>query len=325
MTNDTGFISMPFLGSGLTQTLLPSLFSQQIYLEDQLLTVELNDGDKILLIKNNATSDCRGKILIVPGLGTSAFSDGPSRLARKLNSLGYATYRFNHRGLGRGRKLAKEIYHAGRSHDVEAALAVMNFDDKLLPLVALGFSLGGNILLRHAGRASIGLESTLPEQLKAIVALSPILNLEACAKGLSKGAAKIIDKKFVNHALSYVHKRHRTWPELGEVKIPFGITLSDFDQLYTAVQSGFKDAKEYYDYATAKTWLHHINVPTKILMAENDPLGIGEDYRYAPQIQSTITKSGGHLGFICKNKTMFRDYFWMDEFIYNCIHQATSF
>jgi hypothetical protein len=49
-------------------------------------------------------------------------------------------------------------------------------------------------------------------------------------------------------------------------------------------------------------------------MAENDPLGIGEDYRYAPQIQSTITKSGGHLGFICKNKTMFRDYFWMDEF-----------
>lgn len=90
-------------------------------------------------------------------------------------------------------------------------------------------------------------------QIKTIVALSPILNLDACAKGLSKCAAKIIDKRFVSHALSYVQKRHWTWPELGDVKFPSGITLSDFDQFYTAVQSGFKNAKEYYEYATAQT------------------------------------------------------------------------
>lgn len=324
MPDQAVFIPMPFLGSGLTQTLLPSIFPQQTYLEDELLTVTLEDGDKVLLMKNNSKSTCLGKVLIIPGLGTSALSDGPSRLARKLNSLGYSTYRFNHRGLGKGRQLAKEIYHAGRSHDIEAAIAALSLDGEILPIVALGFSLGGNILLRHAGRASLGLESSLPKELKALIALSPILNLEACTKGISKGAAKVIDKRFVSHAISYVQKRHRTWPELGEVKLPSRMTLSDFDQLYTAIQSGFKDAKEYYAYATAKTWLKHINVPTSVLMAENDPLGIGEDFQYTPQIKATITKSGGHLGFIAKNKTIFKDYFWMDEFICNRVQTAVN-
>jgi len=293
---------------------------QKRYAFDTHLQVKLSDGDEILLMKNQPSSHPKAKILLIPGLGTSALSAGPSRLARKLNDLGFITYRFNHRGLGQGQTLAKGTYHAGRSLDAEASLAVIENDGAQLPIVALGFSLGGNLLLRHGGRAAAGLEKRLPSSLKGLIALSPIVELEECTRALAKTGFGLIDRKFVQHALAYAQRRHLNWPELGKLDLPKKLNLFDFDDLYTAKQNGFAGALEYYQFATAKTWLHHIDVPTRVLMALNDPLVIADHISYPANISATITKSGGHLGFISKTKTMFNDYFWMDDFIARGVH-----
>ncbi|MEI8027620.1 MAG: alpha/beta fold hydrolase [Pseudomonadota bacterium] len=318
------FTPSPIFSHGLIQTLLPSFIRQKRYGFDDPIKVKLHDGDEILLMKNRPSTPPKGKILLIPGLGTSALSVGPSRIARKLNDLGYITYRFNHRGLGQGQTLAKGTYHAGRSLDAEASLAAVDTDEGELPIIAIGFSLGGNLLLRHAGRAAVQLENPLPRSLKGIVALSPIVELEECTKALAKAGFGLIDRKFVQHALSYAQRRHKNWPELGPLDLPTKFSLYQFDDLYTAKQNGFSGALEYYQFATAKTWLHHIHVPTHVLMAQNDPLVIPDHISYPSNIKATITKSGGHLGFISKTKTPFDDYFWMDHFIVTRVNSLLS-
>ena len=245
------FTPAPILSHGLTQTLLPSFIPQKRYGFDEQIKVKLHDGDEVLLMKNTPNCPPKAKILLIPGLGTSALSVGPSRIARKLNDLGYITYRFNHRGLGQGQTLAKGTYHAGRSLDAEASLAAVDTDDgdkgdkSELPIIALGFSLGGNLLLRHAGRAAASHENPLPRSLKGIVALSPIVELEECTKALAKAGFGLIDRKFAQHALSYAQRRHKTWPELGTLDLPGKFSLYQFDDLYTAKQNGFSGALEY--------------------------------------------------------------------------------
>jgi hypothetical protein len=307
------------LSQGLIQTLLPSFILQKRYASESNLTVTLEDGDRVLLMKNRPSSSPKGKILLIPGLGTSALSVGPSRLARKLIGLGWMTYRFNHRGLGQGQGLAKGTYHAGRSLDAEQSLKVMEEDEGDLPIFALGFSLGGNLLLRHGGRASAGLERELPKALKGLIALSPIVELEQCTRALAETGWGIIDKKFVQHAKTYAERRHQIWPELGPIDLPKKLNLYQFDDFYTAKQNGFLGASDYYEFATAKPWLHHINVPTRVLIAQNDPLVLKNHISYPSNIEATITKSGGHLGFISGTKTQFKDHFWMDDFIISSI------
>ena len=102
-------------------------------------------------------------------------------------------------------------------------------------------------------------------------------------------------------------------------------TIWDFDVVYTAPASGFKDVEEYYSKCSSKQFIDSINVPTKILCARDDPFippivfeGIAEngylDYMFPDR--------GGHMGYLTSKPTPLGDSRWMDYAIVDWVENA---
>src|SRR6185503_5250573 len=87
-------------------------------------------------------------VLLIHGLGGCHRSAYVVRMAEKLTARGVRTFRMDMRGCGVGERLAKQPGHAGRSEDVAAAVEFLRKTCPGSKLVAVGFSLGGNLLLK---------------------------------------------------------------------------------------------------------------------------------------------------------------------------------
>jgi uncharacterized protein len=80
-------------------------------------------------------------------------------------------------------------------------------------------------------------------------------------------------------------------------------TFREFDNFYTALVHGFRDAAEYWEKSNAKQYLHRITVPSLILNARDDPFLAPESFPYAAAEKNTCLffeapAWGGHVGFI---------------------------
>jgi predicted alpha/beta-fold hydrolase len=121
--------------------------------QTQFHTVKLDDGDALKLCENQPESNTkiRGVALLMHGLGGTAQSPYLRRAAMCFREHGWIVFRMNHRGCGEGRGLARKLYHSGKSDDVSQALQHIAKLYPALPLVAVGFSLSGNALLKLLG------------------------------------------------------------------------------------------------------------------------------------------------------------------------------
>ena len=69
-------------------------------------------------------------------------------------TLGIRVVRINLRGAGSGFGLARGIYHAGRSDDLRAVVTWLERRVNGSPIALVGFSLGGNLVLKLAAEAA---------------------------------------------------------------------------------------------------------------------------------------------------------------------------
>jgi uncharacterized protein len=148
--------------------------------------VELSDGDKIAL----EVSTPRGwqpyapTVVMLHGLCGCHRSPYMQRLARKLWRSGLRAVRMNLRGCGSGRGLARYPYHSGRSADALAVLESLLQTTPQSPVTLIGFSLGGNIVLKLAGELS----AAVPDNLQRVIAVCPPADLVACSHLLEQPA-----------------------------------------------------------------------------------------------------------------------------------------
>ncbi|NRA46363.1 MAG: alpha/beta fold hydrolase [Oligoflexales bacterium] len=171
--------------------------------------------------------------------------------------------RINLRGCGVGRHLSKEICHAGRSEDL---FEIVKYFHKRYPhsrIHCIGFSLGGNLLLKMASLTS----ASQIDQLSSVVAVSPPIDLKSCVTYLGAASRRWLDYYFVK-TLVKLSKEH---------PIPYKIpsknigSLYEFDNLITAKVAGFRDADEYYEFSSSTGDLDKLACPTLILSAQDDP------------------------------------------------------
>lgn len=74
------------------------------------------------------------------------------RTAAHLLALGYPVLRLNLRGAGPSRPMCRLQYHAGRTEDLAGAIAALPPEITAHGVAAIGYSLGGNLLLKHLGK-----------------------------------------------------------------------------------------------------------------------------------------------------------------------------
>ena len=296
------FRPLPLLGNPHVQTVLGNLLSGTTPPSHaRTHRVSLADGDQVVVHESEPGMDAAPRLaLLVHGLGGSAQSGYMERMTHRLTECGWRVFRMDLRGAGAGMQLAQKFYSAACSHDVRAVIDHLGVAFPGAPIAVVGFSLGGNIVLKLAGEAA---EQSLPA-LRAVAALAPPIDLVRCSELMAK--QPLYDAWYVRQLIAQVRQHQRRFPELPRLVFPSRTTLWQFDDLYTAPRWGYADALDYYRQASAVWRMAAIRVPTFVLTARDDPFVAVESFEtlHLPSaVEIHITAQGGHLGFLGRDDT----------------------
>lgn len=284
-------------------------------LAECLHKIALGDGDTLVMLENKPSVTPRGIILLLHGLGSDAEAPYLVRTAHQLLKNNWLVLRLNHRGAGCGRGLAKWLYHSGRSEDVSAALVKAAEIKPNLPLVAVGYSLSGNMLLKLLGEQA----QQIPKNLCGAIAVNPPIDLSLCARALRKPGNKIYDIRFVRMLKDAMRQRLQDFPDFPDVPLRNIRTLYAFDEHITAPLANFASAEDYYARCNAKQFLGNLSISAIIIASDDDPFIPMETFTNLPQndfLQLKLTRSGGHVGFIHARQTPLGGHHWLDYAIF---------
>lgn len=317
------FLPFPLLPGPHLQTIIAaklSLWRREPSGEVQV--VALPDGDCLALVVSTPHSwrPDHPSVLLLHGLCGCHQSSYMMRLAFKLWRRGIRAIRMNMRGCGAGTGIARQPYHSGRSPDVLAVLEALRQQWPQSPVTLLGFSLGGNVMLKLAGELGRQAQDLCTQ----IIAVCPPADLAACSRLLGQPSNWLYERYFMRRLLAAVAERHRLFPDLAPVPLPERLSLYQFDNLYTAPQCGFADADDYYERSSAAPVVPHITLPCRILFAEDDPVidaTVFDGVALPPNVEVVRTPKGGHLGFLGRPGRP-GGYRWMDACLLDWIGAA---
>jgi predicted alpha/beta-fold hydrolase len=263
------------------------------------LAIDLADGDRVLV--HDSIPPCwlvGGRVaLLVHGLGGSARSGYMTRLTSGLLARGMRVVRMNLRGAGASASLARKLYNGGCSGDVRAVAVEIQRWTPGSPLSLLGFSLGGNIVLKLAGEAA---RNPVPG-LERVAAVAPPIDMELCSAMIAAPRNRFYENYYVRALLRQVSRLRRNGTDERPVRMPRQPTLQQFDDIYTAPRGGFADALDYYRRSSALRVVHDIQVRTFILTARDDPFVAAAPFETlspSPAVEVHIADHGGHMGFL---------------------------
>jgi predicted alpha/beta-fold hydrolase len=261
------------------------------------LWFDLGDGDRLAaLLHRPTTAAARPLAVLVHGLAGSEASAYLVATAGHLLAAGHPVLRLNLRGAGPSRATCRDAYHAGRTADFAAALAALPFDATQHGIVAVGYSLGGNMLLKHLG------ERGAAAGLRAAASVSAPLDLAAASRRFREPRNALYQRWLLGHMKREALADGSGLSPAERAAFAGARTVYDFDDRYVAPRHGFAGADDYYARCSAAGFLAGIAVPTLLLHADNDPWIDDAPYRMAaaagnPALTVTITRGGGHVGF----------------------------
>jgi predicted alpha/beta-fold hydrolase len=274
------------------QTLWPSLARARPRLRLPRRRIELADGDFIDL----AVAEGQGpRVLVIHGLEGSLQSHYAGALVARLAAQGYRPIFMHLRGCGDEPNRLQRGYHSGASDDLAAVLVELAEDPEGPLLAAVGFSLGGNLLLKYLG------ETRQPPLASAVAVSVPFVLRDAMLR-LERGVSRLYHR----HLLAKLKAAYRR--KLAHLGLPDDPALAEiddidtFDDRITAPLNGFAGAYDYYARCSCRRFLPGITTPTLILHARDDPFmyprTIPYEHELGPGVTLELAEGGGHVGFI---------------------------
>jgi len=221
-------------------------------------------------------------------------------MVRSGNLSGFDTVACNLRGCSGELNHTVRAYHSGATEDLDTILKHIVSTRLYHHLFLIGFSLGGNLVLKYLGEDRF----EHPEIVCGGAAVSVPCDLEGASRRLHHFQNRMYATRFLHRLKQKLIEKSETFPEtLDRDRIRNIRTLWEFDDLYTAPVHGFRDAKDYYRQCSANNFLKTIQHPTLIINARNDPLLSSscypvEEARENPVLFLETPQSGGHVGFI---------------------------
>ncbi|MGD9947053.1 MAG: hydrolase [Desulfobulbus sp.] len=275
------------------QTLWPKFFRRRPQLPLQRERLELCDGDFIDLAW---VRDGQGPIvLMIHGLEGNLRSHYALPVLSTLAQSGFQPVFMYLRGCSGEPNRLSRTYHSGAVEDLAEVLALLRESGRSVA-AAIGFSLGGNLLLRYLGIS--GKESLL----QTAMAVSVPFVLGDAARRLEEGPSRIYQRYLMNRLKRSYIRKFADMPSPIQVDLDQIHTLRQYDQQITAPLNGFAGADDYYNRCSSIHYLSRITVPTLILHSQDDPFmyphNIPRPDQVGPGVHLAIQPYGGHVGFV---------------------------
>ena len=261
-------------------------------------------------------------LVLVHGLGgcdAAGYALATGQLAR---ARGWHVVRMNMRGAGDAEALCPRLYNAGLDGDLLAVLGAIAAET---PSVAVaGFSLGGNLALLALARG----RERLPAAVAGVAAVSPPLDLAACADAIDRPANRLYQSYFMRGLNAAYRRRQGLRPDLYEVGRERGLrSIREYDERITAPYGGFASADEYYRASSAGPLLGTLGRPALILAALDDPMVPADSVARWPLppsglVRREMTTTGGHVGFAAPTCAPGR--FWAAERVMAFVSEAAG-
>lgn len=259
-------------------------------------------------------------VILLHGLTGSSESGYIKGLQHVLLSHNYRSVALNFRGCSGESNHSARCYHSGDTQDIDFLYQTLCQREPQPPFAVIGFSLGGNVLLKWLGEQGDKLS------LAAAVAVSVPLVLSTCATKLDYGFSKLYRANLLKELKEYIHNKQLRLDSLGHQheaeKIKQLGDLSkiksfwEYDERVVAKLHGFKNAHDYYRRSSSRQFLKAIAVPTLIIHAVDDPFMTEEVIpsveELSSHVQLEVTPAGGHVGFV-GGQNPFKPLYWLEQ------------
>ncbi|MCB0832221.1 MAG: alpha/beta fold hydrolase [Bacteroidetes bacterium] len=290
----SSYYAPTWLRNGHIQSILPSLFRRVHGVNYVRERVDTPDGDFLDLDWSCVNS--RRVVIICHGLEGSSDRPYMRGMAMAFNHAGWDALAWNYRGCsGEPNRLVRS-YHSGETGDLN--YVVQHALKKYHRMALIGFSLGGNLVLKYTG------ERRVPTAIGSVVAVSAPCDLRASAVRMEGWEDRIYMRRFLRMLGEKLTEKQKYFPNAIDLRGYNRIrTFREFDDRFTAPMHGFRDAEDYWERCSSKSYLSSISVSTLILSAEDDPFLTPECFPTDVAIENErihleLTTHGGHVGFI---------------------------
>jgi predicted alpha/beta-fold hydrolase len=297
------FLARPPWWGGDLQTIRNYLRKPTVPLDPhpaERLEFPMGDGSDDVLIaalnRPRVPNGPRPLVMLIHGLTGCETSTYMRASARHLLERGHPVLRLNLRGAGPSRPHCRLRYHAGRTEDLRNVLGRMDGRLAADGIVIVGFSLGGNMLLKYLG------EQGRRAPLLGAVSVSAPIDLKAAQLRLMQRR----NRRYHDHLLARL-KDDLAAPgsaltDLERTALDTISSVYEFDDRVVAPRNDFANADDYYARCSAKTLLGEIRVPTLLIHARNDPwipptAYLAFDWNSNPRLTPLLPRGGGHVGF----------------------------
>lgn len=291
------------------QTIVPNTFRPLPRQEIRRERIELPDGD---FVDADWTTGMEGPIVILlHGLEGSRKSRYAAWTLKRLHDAGYRGVLLHFRGCSGEVNRKASGYHSGHTADFDYFLRRLRSYEPHARIAAVGYSLGGNALLKWLG------EHRSEHLLQTAVAVSVPFRLEQCAMAINRGFARVYQAHLLRRMLRTARKKLHLFHDAGHKPDLDAIRcFSDFDEALTAPLHGFRNASDYYARASSAQFLRHITTPTLIIHAVDDPFmtpdTVPREEELSPAVTLELSERGGHVGFVAGRRP-WRPEYWLED------------
>ncbi len=277
---------------------------------------ETPDGDFIDVDRTVGVGAPRQPIVVVlHGLESSSQSRHVRGLLHAVHQHGWQGLGINFRSCsGEPNRLARS-YHGGDTSDLGWVIQRLAIQNPHIPVGCVGFSLGGNVLLKYVGVQA----GSAPANLKAAVAISTPFDLAVSAHAFEHSALNRVYMRRLLRSLKQktLAKLQRHPTLVDPLRLAAVSTIAEFDEVVTAPIYGFANAQDYWHASSCTQFLDAIRRPTLLINAKDDPL-VPERVLPIPSVAQhpflrvDITDAGGHVGFV-SGARLTQPVFWAEE------------
>jgi predicted alpha/beta-fold hydrolase len=302
-SSSSAFEPYPGLRNPHAQTLTARLLRARFRTRYARTRIATPDGDFLDLDVAGRPDPGSPVCLILHGLEGSSRSGYVLSASRALQTIGISCVAMNFRSCSGEPNERPQSYHAGKTDDIELVLDWLTRRFPHARRGVLGFSLGGNALLKYLGEAG----EAASAQVDGAVTISVPFDLASSAQTLENGVGRVYASHFLRSMRRKVREKAKRFPDAFDLNaVGRARTLRAFDEVVTAPIHGFSTAGDYYGACSSQRYLDAIRVPTTVIHSRDDPLVPENTIPWTTfdrngTIRAVITEKGGHVGFITRS------------------------